>query len=183
MARGLVLIVAIALIWAVVPGDVAPAQTTLAQRLTPPTGSCTGKDELDAPLHVQRRAMLCMINSTRRSAGLARLSGMVRLSRSADSRSREILRCNSFSHFACGRAFTSWVRRVGCDIGGENLAWGTGYAGTVRSIFRGWMRSPAHRRNIFGRFAQVGVGLRVGTLSGYRAAHVWTQHFGSHCRR
>jgi uncharacterized protein YkwD len=68
-----------------------------------------------------------------------------------------------------------------CWRAGENLAWGTGREGTVRSTFRAWMRSPGHRQSILGDFAQVGISLEVGDLAGRRGTHVWTQHFGSHC--
>ncbi len=97
-----------------------------------------------------------------------------------------MVRCDSFDHGACGREFTFWMRRVGYLDGGcwraaENIALGTGRLGTPRSIFRGWLHSSGHRENILGPFHDVGVGLRVGDLEGFSGAHVWTQHFGSHC--
>ncbi len=64
---------------------------------------------------------------------------------------------------------------------GENLAWGVEEEGTVGSIFRAWMRSPAHRANILGDFEETGIDLRVGQLGGLTGVHLWTQHFGSHC--
>jgi uncharacterized protein YkwD len=69
----------------------------------------------------------------------------------------------------------------GCASAGENIAWGTGELGTVRSIFRAWMRSPGHRENILGPYEEIGVGLRIGSLDGNQRAHVWTQDFGSRC--
>ena len=68
-----------------------------------------------------------------------------------------------------------------CWRAGENLAWGAEQLGSVRSIFRAWMRSPEHRENILGEFTQIGIDLRTGTLEGLAGTHVWTQHFGSHC--
>ena len=105
---------------------------------------------------------------------------------SAGAKGEDILSCDSFSHSACGRDFTYWMSEAGylsspCWHVGENLAWGTGRFGTVRSIFQAWMRSPTHRRNILGEYSQLGVSLRVGSLTGRAGAHVWTQHFGSHC--
>jgi len=64
---------------------------------------------------------------------------------------------------------------------GENLAWGIGGYGTVRSIFRAWMSSPGHRENILDDFADTGISLRIGTLSGRAGTHIWAEHFGSHC--
>ncbi len=137
-------------------------------------------------LRAQRQAMHCMTDYARRKAGKGGFRDAGQLDRSASGKSKDILRCDSFSHYACGRDFTYWMRQSGylaasCWRAGENLAWGTGSAGTVRSIFRAWMRSPGHRENILGRFRQVGIGLRIGVLDGRQATHVWTQHFGSHC--
>ncbi len=154
--------------------------------LIAPQAACPNQTSGDAPLAVQREAMLCMTEYARRYAGMAGLDKARKLDRSASAKSRDILRCDSFSHFACGREFTYWMRRSGylaarCWRTGENLAWGTGRAGTPRAIFLAWMHSPGHRRNILGRFSQIGIGLRIGNLDGRDATHVWTQHFGSHC--
>jgi uncharacterized protein YkwD len=152
-----------------------------------PRAACPGQDDPTAPLGVQRGAMLCLTEYARRSAGLSALSGAKRLEISAERKSRDVLRCDSFSHHACGRDFTHWMKASGyipsrCWRVGENLAWGVGDAASPRAIFLAWMRSPAHRHNVLGRFAQIGIGLRVGRLDGRDRTHVWTQHFGSHCR-
>lgn len=65
--------------------------------------------------------------------------------------------------------------------GGENLAWGTEELGSVRAIFSAWIHSPDHLENILGPFSQIGIGVKVGNLSGYSGVHLWTQEFGSHC--
>lgn len=130
--------------------------------------------------------MLCMTDYARVASGQTELTTALQLEQSAGSKADDILRCDSFSHFACGRDFTYWMQQTGytstqCWRAGENLAWGTGGYGTVRSIFRAWMSSPGHRENILGDFVQIGIGLRVGTLAGQPRTRVWTQHFGSHC--
>lgn len=130
--------------------------------------------------------MRCMTDFARRHVGMARLVDARALDRSALDKSRDILRCDSFSHYACGREFTYWMQRVSyipapCWRVGENLAWGTGGYDSVRSIFRAWIHSPEHRANILGHYTQIGIGLRVGDLNGDQGVHVWTQHFGSHC--
>jgi len=130
--------------------------------------------------------MRCMTDFARRSAGKAGLADARPLDRSALNKARDILRCDSFSHYACGRQFTYWMQRSRylsspCWRVGENLAWGTGDYDSVRSIFRAWIHSPEHRANILGHYTQIGVGLRVGDLNGDQGVHVWTQHFGSHC--
>jgi uncharacterized protein YkwD len=130
--------------------------------------------------------MLCLTNFARRHDGLAELGDAAKLDRSAAFKSGDILRCDSFSHEACGREFTFWMQKVGyiptsCWRAGENIAWGTGSHSTVRSIFGAWMDSAGHRENILGSYGQIGIGLRVGSLDGYGSAHVWTQQFGLRC--
>jgi uncharacterized protein YkwD len=155
-------------------------------RLIAPLSACPNQGRLDASAEAQESAMRCMTNFARSQAGEAELSPVEELAQSAGDKSDDILRCDSFSHFACGRDFTYWMRQTGylssqCWRAGENLAWGTDDYGTVRAIFRAWMNSPGHRENILGDFAQIGISLRVGTLTGQPRTHVWTQHFGSHC--
>jgi uncharacterized protein YkwD len=159
-----------------------PASNSL---IAPPT-ACPNQSDLAAPAEAQERAMRCMTNFARHRAGLVELSDAQELDLSASDKSGDILRCDNFSHFACGREFTYWMRQAGyistqCWRVGENLAWGTGGYGTVRAIFRAWMRSPGHRQNILGDYSQTGISLLTGNLAGRAATHVWTEHFGSHC--
>jgi uncharacterized protein YkwD len=150
------------------------------------TSVCPGQGRLDAPAEAQEATMRCMTNFARAQSGETELATALELDQSASDKADDILRCNSFSHFACGRDFTYWMRQTGyissqCWRAGENLAWGTGGYGTVRAIFRAWMASPGHRENILGDFTQIGVSLRIGTLAGQPRTRIWTQHFGSHC--
>lgn len=130
--------------------------------------------------------MRCLVAFARRQAGLPALTPVDKLGRSARRKSGDILRCDRFDHEACGRPFTYWMEQVGyldgrCWSAAENIAFGTGSASTPREIFDGWIHSSGHRYNILGSFRDFGVGLRVGTLEGFRGAHVWTQHFGTLC--
>ena len=155
-------------------------------RLIAPASACADQADRDASAAVQERAMRCMTDFARHRAGKASLADARALDRSALNKSTDILRCDSFSHYACGRQFTYWMQRTRylsapCWRVGENLAWGTGEYDSVRSIFRAWIHSPEHRANILGHYTQIGVGLRVGDLNGDQGVHVWTQHFGSHC--
>lgn len=160
----------------------ASAATT---SLVAPSSVCP-QSKLDAPVEAQEQAMLCLTNYARAQAGAAQLEATAELEESAADKSDDILRCDSFSHYACGREFTYWMRQTGylsaaCWRAGENLAWGAGDYGTVTSIFRAWLRSPEHRANLLGEYTQIGINLRVGKLEGSRGVHVWTQHFGLHC--
>lgn len=154
--------------------------------LVAPPDACPNPEGRSAPVAAQEQAMLCMTNYARAEAGEGALEATATLTESASDKSRDIFDCDSFSHYACGREFTYWMRATGylssqCWKVGENLAYGSGEYGSVRSIFRAWMRSPEHRANILGGFTQIGVDLQIGTLGGTGRTAVWTQHFGSHC--
>ena len=164
----------------------APAEALKIRNLMAPPSVCRGENNTSAAIYKQERAMRCMTNFARRHAGMGGYSSSSKLADSSDRKGEDILRCDSFSHYACGRDFTFWMRRVnfigGCWTAGENIAWGTGDLGSARSVFRAWMHSSGHRENILaGDFSQLGVSLRVGNLEGNHAAHVWVQHFGDHC--
>jgi len=143
--------------------------------------ACQGQDNGKASADAQERVMLCLVNHARSARGLSPLTASKALTKAADHKSRDIIRCNEFSHEACGREFTFWMTHFGyrgCSAG-ENIAWGSGGLGTPASIFKAWMHSQGHRENILGPYEDTGIGLQSGKLEGYAGAHVWTQEFGS----
>ncbi len=164
----------------------APAGADAASRLVAPASVCPEQGFLGAPAKAQEETMLCMTNYAREQYGEAPLEPNEELEQSARDKARDVVRCDEFSHYACGREFTYWMRSTGylsskCWRAGENLAWGIGPYGSVGSIFRAWMRSPTHRENLLGNFDQIGIDLMVGRLDGLAGTRIWTQHFGSHC--
>jgi uncharacterized protein YkwD len=167
----------------------APPANPIARSSTSliaPPAACPNQTDPTTPPDVQEQAMRCMTEFARTQVGLNELSDSPQLDLSAREKGADVLRCDSFSHFACDREFTYWMREVGyisksCWHTGENLAWGTGSYGTVRSIFQAWMRSPGHRHNILGDYEDLGLSRQAGELDGRDGADVWTAHFGSHC--
>jgi uncharacterized protein YkwD len=160
------------------------ASAASAASLVAPRGACP---EGPGNAAAEEATMLCLTNYARARAGEGALEPVPALEGSASEKAADILDCDSFSHYACGREFSYWIRASGymsteCWRVGENLAWGTGQYGTVSSIFRAWMNSTEHRENLLDpEFTQVGIDRRVGDLEGERGAHVWAQQFGSHC--
>jgi uncharacterized protein YkwD len=162
------------------------ARQSQSQSQAGPAAACPGADAAEAPVPEQEQTMRCLVDFARRAAGRPALADSAELDRSAEAKSTDLLRCDEFSHFACGREFTYWMKVSGylparCWRVGENLAMVSGPDVTVRTVFGLWMHSPGHRRNILGDYRQLGLGLRIGALDGQQGAHVWTQHFGSHC--
>jgi uncharacterized protein YkwD len=144
---------------------------------------CPGQNDAGASATAQEQTMLCLVNRARQGRGLEPLAAPASLARAAARKSGDLIRCDEFSHEACGREFTYWIERVGyrgCREG-ENIAYGGGSYATPRSIFQMWMRSAGHRENILGPYEDIGIGLQVGRLEGYDGAHVWTQEFGARC--
>jgi uncharacterized protein YkwD len=132
------------------------------------------------------QGMVCLTNYARRAKGLRPYRRSRRLDRSASMKSADILRCNSFSHTACGRPFGFWIEKGyvtrQCWWAGENIAWGSYGLGSTREIFKAWMRSPGHRAAILSRnYKDIGIGFRMGKLGRWKSARVWVQHFGRLC--
>lgn len=129
------------------------------------------------------KAMLCMVNFARGKNRLKRFRNKSPLNWSATRKAKDISRC-TFSHFACNRSFDFWIRRSGyvkrsVRATGENIAWGSGHMGNVRSIFVAWMKSSGHRRAILSPgYSEVGVGVTNGRVQGIDGARAWVLHFG-----
>jgi uncharacterized protein YkwD len=167
--------------------DPSRALPPLAQLIAPET-ACPGQSDESLSAASQEATMGCMINFVRSEAGEAGLAPVAPLDDSSDDKASDIIGCAEFSHTACGRAFTYWIEQDGyvqpggCTAAGENIAWGTGELGTVRSILTAWVNSPDHLANILrAEYHDFGVGLEVGPLNGYPDAHVWVTHFGILC--
>jgi uncharacterized protein YkwD len=129
-------------------------------------------------------ALMQSVNATRAQhhLGALRLAGA--LSRSAQLKADEIIRCGSFSHTPCGASFTRTFQQTGYFRGrarvGENLYWGTGGAGSPSNAVGAWLRSPPHRANLLGRWRDAGVGIvHVPSLFGHSDVWVFVLQFGT----
>lgn len=154
--------------------------------LLAPSSACPNQTNTSASVATQEIAMRCMHNYVRTKKKLPSLATREKLLSSSGSKSLDIMRCG-FSHNACGRETFYWTKRVGYTSGGcwgagENIAWGSGSLGSVRSIMRAWLYSDGHRHNLLNsKFRDKGVGLVKGRFSGYSNAQVWTTQFGYRC--
>jgi uncharacterized protein YkwD len=164
----------------------ASARAAAPDRLLAPAGACGAQQDAGASVRSQERAMRCMVNHARRSAGLAPLhSRGTHLGRSTDRKAADILACG-FSHTACGNPFTKRMSDAGyakgCFAAGENIAWGSGVLGSPRQVMASWLASAGHRANLLSsRFTDHGIGLRTGALAGVDNAAVWVHQLGRAC--
>jgi uncharacterized protein YkwD len=149
-----------------------------------PLEICPNQTSLELSAEEQAATMLCMTNYARAANGLGALKPNRQLGHAAAQKSIDIVGCDEFSHYACGRNFYFWAQKFGylkgCWKLAENIAWGTGTYATVRSIVTRWLESTEHHENILGPYKEIGIGLRAGQLEGYEGAAVWTQELGSH---
>ena len=161
----------------------APPVSAAGTGALPPRSMCRGQSNLAASAAVQLRAMRCLINWTRRQAGLASVGRNAELDRSASMRAQDIKRCQDFSHTPCGQPFITVFTAVHYFIGtaavGENLAWGQGRLGTPRAAMVNWLASPPHREILFtAKWRDLGIGRVRGTLFGRPNVTVWVAQFG-----
>lgn len=174
---------AIALAGASLAAVAAVPATGAAGGLMPPPEACNGLgDDAARSPGAQERTMRCLINEVRARAGRSAVRPSRVLARAARAKNRAMIRCRVFSHTPCGQTFGTIIRANGYRgrSMGENIAYGNGEYATPRSILRGWLDSPGHRRNMLrADWAEQGVDLRPGLhFQGYSGIALWTSHFG-----
>ena len=134
-----------------------------------------------------RRALLCLLNKTRRRHRMARLRGNPRLARAAKRHSASMVRRHFFSHVAPGGVSpldrilnTGYLAGARAYVYGENIGFGEGRTSSPRSMMRAWMNSSPHRANILTRsFREVGLGVARGIPGRSRArGGTYTTVFG-----
>jgi uncharacterized protein YkwD len=130
-----------------------------------------------ATVSSQEQNLLRSINQARARYGAPPLRIASPLQRAARSHSKSMLRTGNFTHGDWYRR----LRRYGANAQklGETIAWGVGTDGTAAAIVRTWLASPPHRSTLLDRgFRYVGVGVAVGSFSGYGGASIATADFG-----
>jgi uncharacterized protein YkwD len=180
-----VVVVALTVAVAVAPAPAGAASGAYDAYLAP-ASACPGSDVPTLLASEQMSAMLCLIDYARGARGLAALSSSPLLASSAGAKADDIVRCDDFSHTACGRTAEAPFEQSGYispDVSwtvGENLAFGSDLLGSPRSIMRAWLESDAHRENLFGeQWRDQGVALRKpAALLGITTETVWVSHFG-----
>jgi uncharacterized protein YkwD len=135
-------------------------------------------------------ATLCLVNRERAGQHENPLRVDAALACSAQKHSDDMAANDYFEHVAPG-GDTPVSRMRGCgyplssSVGyeaGENIAWGTLWLATPRSIVAAWMASPGHRANILDpSYRDTGIGVSahpLASLAHGQAGAMYTQDFG-----
>ena len=158
----------------------APARADAAASVSALTATrCHGAGARHASQAVQRRAMLCLVNRARVSAGLAPFRAERHLARAASRHAADMGRRHYFAHVSpSGESALSRARAAGWRGGvGEVIAWGCGLRSTPRATVRAWLTSPLHRSIILGSARAAGVGVK--RLAGCGGRGYWVMDVGS----
>jgi uncharacterized protein YkwD len=141
-------------------------------------------------LELIRGATLCLVNRERALHGEAPLLANPHLQQAAQGHTTSMVVNDYFEHIGPGgQTPLQRMREAGYISGsqssfqvGENIAWGTLWLGTPRSIVAAWMASPGHRANILDEhFRDTGIGVSSHpprALGGGMRGGVYTQDFG-----
>jgi uncharacterized protein YkwD len=136
-------------------------------------------------------ATLCLINDERARFGEPALIEDPRLAGTATEHSRDMDARDYFEHTSpSGQTLLDRIQASGfianANVGytlGENIAWGTLWLGTPRTIVKAWMESTGHRANILdGAFSETGIGVDPDlplSMSDGQAGGMYTQDFGT----
>lgn len=155
-----------------------------------PANACPGADATSAAAPEQVAAMRCLVDYARGEHGLRALPSAEALEDSAGLKAEAEVRCDEFSHTACGDPLTHTFKRAGyIDSAyrwkvGENLAYGRGTAASPRGVMAMWLASPTHRENLLStKWREQGIALLPqAVLMGQPGTAVWVSHFGTRNR-
>ena len=139
---------------------------------------CHGGGARHASPAVLRRAMLCLVNRARMSAGLSPFRAERHLARAASRHAADMGRRHYFAHVSPGgESARSRARAAGWRGGvGEVIAWSCGLLSTPRAVVHAWLNSPPHRSIILGSARAAGVGVK--RLAGCGGRAYWVMDVG-----
>jgi uncharacterized protein YkwD len=144
--------------------------------------ACPGSTEASLSSVAAEQAMVCVLNYARVRAGLTALPVSPVLHRSAELKALDIIRCQDFSHFACGKN----PRAVADEAGypqvnwGENLYLGPGPFRPARLAADGWLNSPGHRENLRRNWTEQGAAVVTAKeFQGQKNVAIWVSEFGA----
>jgi uncharacterized protein YkwD len=164
----------------VVPPVPLPGLSGASPSVLSPTAlaSCRGAGARRASTTAMRRAMLCLVNHARASAGLSPFRAERHLGRAAARHASDMGRRNFFAHVSpSGKSPLARARAVGWRGGvGEVIAWGCGTLSSPGATLHAWLNSPPHRAIVLGGGHAAGVGVK--RLGGCGGRAYWVMDVG-----
>jgi uncharacterized protein YkwD len=149
----------------------------------PAPGTCPGSADPSAPTAAAEGAMICALNYARVRDGLSALPVSPLLQRSARLKALDIIRCQDFSHSACGKDPHAVADEVGYPNvdWGENIYEGPGPFAAARVGADAWLNSPHHRENLFRpEWTEQGISVVVAEqFKGQDNVAIWVSEFGA----
>jgi uncharacterized protein YkwD len=149
----------------------------------PAPDTCPGSTDASAPTAAAEGAMICAPNYARVRDGLGALPVSPLLQRSAHLKALDIVRCQDFSHAACGKDPHAVADEVGYPNvdWGENIYEGPGAFAAARVGADGWLNSPHHRENLFRpEWTQQGISVVIAKhFKGQNNVAIWVSEFGA----
>jgi uncharacterized protein YkwD len=128
-------------------------------------------------------AMICALNYARAQDGLKALPVSPLLQRSAHLKALDIIRCQDFSHAACGKDPHAVADEVGYPkvTWGENIYAGPGPFAAARVGADQWLNSPHHRENLFrAEWTEQGISVVMAKhFKGQDNVAIWVSEFGA----
>jgi uncharacterized protein YkwD len=149
----------------------------------PKPGACAGSTNAAASTRDAQAAMICALNHARLRDGLTALPVSPVLQRSARLKALDIIRCQDFSHAACGKDPHAVADEVGYPNvdWGENIYEGPGPFAAARVGADEWLNSPHHRENLFRtEWTEQGISLVMAKhFKGQNNVAIWVSEFGA----
>jgi uncharacterized protein YkwD len=132
-------------------------------------------------LYAREKRLLTLHNNARKGHGLRPfcVHPALHLQKAARAHSKDMIQRNYFSHQTKGsnEDACSRIRRFG--YAWSSCAENIGYNATPDGMFRSWMRSSMHRRNILDeRFREIGIGACTGDYTDSETT-MYTADFGA----
>jgi uncharacterized protein YkwD len=148
----------------------------------PRASACPGGTDAAAPTADAESAMICALNYARVHEGLKALPVSPLLNRSSRLKALDMIRCQQFSHSACGKN----PRAVADEVGypqvdwGENILEAPGPFAAARVGADLWLNSPHHRENLFRtEWTEQGIAEVIAKrFRGQSDVAIWVSEFG-----
>ena len=130
-------------------------------------------------LYATERLMLTLHNDARKTHGLKPLCVDPILQKAARAHSKDMIQHHYFSHYSKGSNEAPCTRIRHFGYAWSSCAENIGHNATPEDLFRSWMRSSIHQRNILdGGFREIGIGAYTGDYNDSETT-MYTVDFGA----